>query len=524
MSKINRMPLLDYPVPELDVTLKEVDRVLQLILSSGQYNEFKRTLEQQGGLLEDAQQKLASSAAGQENWVTEKFKDGLLSCAGPIPTSTTVPVVMPMSRAQSCSQLQRAAAILWAAAKLYSEPLLLEGDVPLEHTQQSEVFAASRLPGRNQDALKVKCGTRKSACSCVNILQQSKSSVSNPLQVYPDSLHAIITCVGGVFPIEILQRSTGGSVAARSFTDIYNQLAKVVDRPRAGKENNPTAVCSLSALDRKTWASIREEILVKGGAAAASLGMSLMEGVECGVGNVYAQDQLAVTYLGKTDKVRIVLNGKGTFAQALEKLQQQLKVNLQIVMLLALRYAIACQMGALECLLTQGKTGQMNGETHDCAMSTSSGKTTVDSTTGMSSDYTLVIHGGAGEEMMHNPQVNDVIEFALQTALTLGSQVLQDNGGSLDAVQRAVEALEDCFLFNAGKGAVFNKDGKNEMEATIVDGNAMRSGSVACVQSVKNPIKAARCVMDKSPHSLIVGDGAEEFLQGLEEKGKNGQA
>lgn len=160
MSKITRMPLLDYPVPELDVTLKEVDRVLQLILSSGQYNEFKRTLEQQKGLLQDAQKKLASSAAGQENWVTDKFKDGLLSCAGPIATSTTVPIVMPMSRAQSCSQLQRAAAILWAAAKLYSEPLLLEGDVPLEHTQQSEVFAASRLPGRNQDTLKVKPGTR----------------------------------------------------------------------------------------------------------------------------------------------------------------------------------------------------------------------------------------------------------------------------------------------------------------------------------------------------------------------------
>uniref|UniRef100_A0A7N8XGM3 Uncharacterized protein n=1 Tax=Mastacembelus armatus TaxID=205130 RepID=A0A7N8XGM3_9TELE len=111
-----------------------------------------------------------------------------------------------------------------------------------------------------------------------------------------------------------------------------------------------------------------------------------------------------------------------------------------------------------------------------------------------------------------------IIEFALQSALALGSQVLQQGGRSLDAVQRSVEALEDCFLFNAGKGAVFNKDGKNELEATIVDGSAMRSGSVACVHSVKNPIKAARCVMEKSSHSFIVGDGAEEFLQGLEEK------
>uniref|UniRef100_A0A3Q3QE61 Isoaspartyl peptidase/L-asparaginase n=1 Tax=Monopterus albus TaxID=43700 RepID=A0A3Q3QE61_MONAL len=99
-------------------------------------------------------------------------------------------------------------------------------------------------------------------------------------------------------------------------------------------------------------------------------------------------------------------------------------------------------------------------------------------------------------------------------------RLLQHGGRSLDAVQKSVEALEDCFLFNASKGSVFNKDGKNDLEATIVDGSTLKSGSVACVQSVKNPIKAARCVMDKSSHSLIVGDEAEEFLQGLEEKEK----
>uniref|UniRef100_UPI003AAD9B97 uncharacterized protein n=1 Tax=Centroberyx gerrardi TaxID=166262 RepID=UPI003AAD9B97 len=249
-------------------------------------------------------------------------------------------------------------------------------------------------------------------------------------------------------------------------------------------------------------------------------GKDLMEGVECAVGNVYAKDQLAVTYLGRRDKVRMVLNGKGSFALVLEKLQESLKVNLKLVMLLAVRYAIACQMGALECLLQQGQAGQMNGEMYHSPGGPKTGNATVDSASGMSPDYTLVIHGGAGEEMMLNTKVVDVIEFALQTALTLGAQVLQQGGSGLDAVQRSVEALEDCFLFNAGKGSVFNKDGKNEMEATIVDGNAMNSGSVACVKSVKNPIKAARCVMEKSSHSLIVGDGAEEFLQGLEEKEK----
>lgn len=249
-------------------------------------------------------------------------------------------------------------------------------------------------------------------------------------------------------------------------------------------------------------------------------GSSLMEGVECGVGNVYAQDQLAVAYLGRSDKVQIVLNGKGSFALILNKLQENMKISLKLVMLLAVRYAIASQMGALEGLLQQGQTKNLIGGTYHCQESLKSGKSTTDSSSGLSPDYTMVIHGGAGEEIMLNTQVIGVIEFALQTALTLGSQVLQQGGRSLDAVQRSVEALEDCFLFNAGKGSVFNKDGKHELEATIVDGSAMRSGSVACVKSVKNPIRAARCVMEKSSHSLIVGDGAEEFLQALEEKEK----
>lgn len=249
-------------------------------------------------------------------------------------------------------------------------------------------------------------------------------------------------------------------------------------------------------------------------------GTDLMEGVECGVGNVYAQDQLAVTYLGKRDRVRIVLNGKGSFVLTLQKLKESLKKNLKLVMILAVRYAIAHQMGALELLLRQRQTEQMNGGKHHFPRSPDNNKTIVDPTSDKRSEYTLVIHGGAGEDMMLNTEVIGVIEFALHIALTLGSQVLQEGGKSLDAVQRSVEALEDCFLFNAGKGSVFNKDGKNEMEATIVDGNASRSGSVACIQSVKNPIKAARCVMEKSSHSLLVGDGAEELFQGLEEKEK----
>ncbi|XP_047427672.1 uncharacterized protein si:ch211-256m1.8 [Mugil cephalus] len=761
------MTLLNYPVPELDVTFQEVGRVLQLTLSPDLYPEFRSTLDQQRALLEEAQQELEANAADQENWVTRQFKRGLLSCTDPLPTSTALPVVLLPSKAKTCTQLGRAAALLWGAAKLYSEPLLLEGHTHMENTQQSEVFAATRIPGENQDRIKV----------------------------YPDSLHAIITCAGGVFPVDILWRpSTGGPVSARSFVDIYQQLAQVMSQPRAEKTSDAYAVCSLSALHRKVWAGIRDQVLERGGPAVTSLGLmessvltlcledrdapseladvlnavrlggggqspclryydkvvnmvvfkdavagmlfehsavdgmvaglvtervfhlseaadlnllhadsentsgsvnavksvcprslqfpldgvntpqqspdlkaahpvltfdvssypdvfctlrgqrglydawinfslqlslrqtlgesaanhmlvtpthmrhykhgrcdptytvtmhsrrlvgalaahilpnnttqlttdllrlfhtaflehkslirktksgrgvgphlaalrrslpsdnplkkfldpfgcpsvyltgtDLMEGVECGVGNVYAQDQLAVTYLGKKDKVRIVLNGKGSFALVLEKLQENLKMNLKVMMLLAIRYAIASQMGALECLLQQSQTEKINGEAVHCPNN-------VHTKSGQSPDYILVIHGGAGEEVMLNAQVMEMIEFALQTALSLGSQVLQQGGRSLDAVQRSVEALEDCFLFNAGKGSVFNKDGENEMEATIVDGSVRRSGSVACVKSVKNPIKAARCVMEHSSHSLIVGDGAEEFLQSLEKK------
>ncbi|KAJ7992125.1 hypothetical protein DPEC_G00275300 [Dallia pectoralis] len=775
------MALLDYPVPELDATLQEACRVLQLTLSSELYMKYKNDLSQQNKVLLDAQKNLVASASGRENWVTEQFKSRLLSCADPLPTSTAVPAVLPPSRAnKDSSQLERAAALLWAVAKMYSDPLLVEGAGPTERTQQSEVFAASRIPGKTQDEIKV----------------------------YPDSLHAIAICAGGAFQVTILQRSSsGGHTSPVPFPDIYSQVAHVLGQPKAAADKEPSAICALSALQRQAWSSVREEILRAGGEAAESLslmesavvtlsleqshppedlaetlnavrlggkpslryydkvanlvvfrdgtagmvfehsavdgmvaglvaetvwylsesltaelvqakavsngsaylnqtdsfsprplafplqgitrpeapisspntthpimtfdvpsypdvfatlrgvrslydawvsfslqlslrqilgesanghiivtpthmrhykhgrcdptysitaqsrqlmsalesctgpdnnprytstllqlfhvaflehkglikatksghgvgphlaalrgslspdnplksflepfgcpsiyltGKDLMEGVELAVGNVYAQDQLAVTYLGRRDRVRMVLNGRGSFATVLEKIQDKLKVNLKLVMLLAVRYAIARQMGSLEVLLQEGQAGRINGSTreeiHRCIGQRqdkirSNATLSSDIASNMRPNFTLVIHGGAGEEMMLNSNVVGVVEFALQAALTLGAHVLQEGGSSLDAVQRSVQALEDCFLFNAGKGAVFNKDGKNEMEATIVDGYGMNSGSVACVQTVKNPIKAARQVMEKSAHTLLVGEGAEEFLRGLE--------
>ncbi|XP_063075757.1 uncharacterized protein si:ch211-256m1.8 isoform X2 [Engraulis encrasicolus] len=249
-------------------------------------------------------------------------------------------------------------------------------------------------------------------------------------------------------------------------------------------------------------------------------GKDLMEGVECAVGNVYARDQLAVTYLGRKDRVRIVLNGKGSFAGVLDKLHASLQMTLKLVMLLAVRYAIAGQMGALECLLKEREELHINGGLEPKVSKGPNASGKAPQSREMKPDFTVLIHGGAGEDVSLNQKVVEVLEFALETALGLGAQVLRRGGSSLDAVERSVVALEDCFLFNAGKGAVYNKDGQHELEASIVDGSGSNSGSVACLRTVKNPVKAARKVMEKSVHSLLVGDGAEEFLQSLPENDK----
>ncbi|KAL1277747.1 hypothetical protein QQF64_024420 [Cirrhinus molitorella] len=766
------MALPDYPIPELDATLQEASRVLQLTLNPDQYQHYKTALLQQKDELQEVQEQLKKHISGRENWVTGEFKKRLLSCYDPLPNSTAIPSVLPSSKLKGeFAQIERATALLWAVAKLYSEPQLVEGDVPTERTQQSQVFASSRLPGKSQDELKI----------------------------YPDSLHAILTCRGGIFPIQILwQPSSGESLSPLPLNDIYTQLTHAMSHPAAALEQDPSTICGLSSLHRQAWHSVRMDIINAGGEAAVSLemmesailavslednpapadlanilnavrlgqkdgrclryydkvvnlvvfkdaqagmlfehsaldgmvaglvverlwqlsesantekintqtnglappsntgslypkplkmplegitmptqplssllqtsqsvmtfevssypdvfttlrghrglydawvnftlqlslrqtlgdtasslimvtpthmrhfkhgrcdptysttvrshqlvtalascigpdkvprytnelfrlfhlaflehknlikatklglgvgphlaalrrsmsqdnplkkfldpfgcpsiyltGSDLMEGVECAVGNVYATDQLAVTYLGRKDKVRVVLNGKGTFANILGNLKETLELNLKLVMLLALRYAIAGQMGAIECLLQDNEEKLVNGSSVDDAVKTIEQK---GHNKTMKPDFTLVIHGGAGEEMLLNQKVIGTIEFALQTALTLGAQVLFHGGSSLDAVQRSVVALEDCFLFNAGKGSVYNRDGEHEMEATIVDGNGKNSGSVACLRRVKNPIKAARCVMEKSVHSLLTGEGAEEFLDSLGEK------
>ena len=125
----------------------------------------------------------------------------------------------------------------------------------------------------------------------------------------------------------------------------------------------------------------------------------------------------------------------------------------------------------------------------------------------------IVIHGGAGviEPSKMTPEREASYRAGLSAALDAGYEVLDRGGTSLDAVIAAVRHMEDDPQFNAGRGAVLNQDGDAELDAAIMDGAGPRAGAVAGVRHVKNPIELARLVMDKSPHVLLVDDGAEDF-------------
>jgi beta-aspartyl-peptidase (threonine type) len=124
----------------------------------------------------------------------------------------------------------------------------------------------------------------------------------------------------------------------------------------------------------------------------------------------------------------------------------------------------------------------------------------------------LAIHGGAGVERGEmTPQIEAQARAALELALRNGHARLKAGKPALDAVTAAVTALEDDPLFNAGRGAVFTHDGRNELDASIMDGATLAAGAVAGVHRVRNPVLLARAVMEHSPHVMMVGDGAEKF-------------
>jgi beta-aspartyl-peptidase (threonine type) len=138
----------------------------------------------------------------------------------------------------------------------------------------------------------------------------------------------------------------------------------------------------------------------------------------------------------------------------------------------------------------------------------------------LNTKYVLVIHGGAGTilKSQMSPEKEKAYTDALNKALQAGNDILKDGGTAVDAVEACVRSMEDNPLFNAGKGAVFTNEGRNELDAAIMNGKTLAAGSVAGVTTIKNPVSAARAVMEKSPHVMMAGPGAEKFAkqEGLE--------
>ena len=131
------------------------------------------------------------------------------------------------------------------------------------------------------------------------------------------------------------------------------------------------------------------------------------------------------------------------------------------------------------------------------------------------SKIALAIHGGAGTILRSTmtPALEAEYRGGLEGGLREGWEILERGGPALDAVEAATCTLEDFHLFNAGRGSVFTHDGKNEMDASIMDGSRLKAGAVAFVKNVKNPIKLARLVMERTDHILLAGDGANRFAR-----------
>jgi beta-aspartyl-peptidase (threonine type) len=135
--------------------------------------------------------------------------------------------------------------------------------------------------------------------------------------------------------------------------------------------------------------------------------------------------------------------------------------------------------------------------------------------------WAIVMHGGAGviERSSMTSERDAAYRAGLDRAIHAAAKLLDANGSAVDAVEAGLRVLEDDPLFNAGKGAVFTADGKNELDAAIMDGKTLDAGAVAGVTRTKNPISLAKAVMEKSPHVMLIGAGADQFAAsvGLEQ-------
>jgi L-asparaginase / beta-aspartyl-peptidase len=129
--------------------------------------------------------------------------------------------------------------------------------------------------------------------------------------------------------------------------------------------------------------------------------------------------------------------------------------------------------------------------------------------------WALVVHGGAGviERQDLTPEQDRAYRAAMAKVANVGADILRKGGSALDAVEAAVKILEDDPLFNAGRGAVFTAEGRNELDASVMDGRTLKAGAVAGVTRTRHPISLARAVMENSPHVMLMGEGAEAFAR-----------
>jgi beta-aspartyl-peptidase (threonine type) len=132
----------------------------------------------------------------------------------------------------------------------------------------------------------------------------------------------------------------------------------------------------------------------------------------------------------------------------------------------------------------------------------------------MNTFYTLAVHGGAGTiKAGHDPAAEAPYHAALKGAICAGEDILASGGSALDSVIAAVRVLEDCPLFNAARGSVYNADALHEMDASVMDGRTLAAGAVAGIRTVRNPVLLARAVMEQSTCVLLAGEGAERFAR-----------
>lgn len=130
-------------------------------------------------------------------------------------------------------------------------------------------------------------------------------------------------------------------------------------------------------------------------------------------------------------------------------------------------------------------------------------------------NYALVIHGGAGvmDKKNMTPEMQNEYTAILNQVLQVGDSILANGGTCMDAIEKTIMIMEDSPLFNAGKGAVFTHDGIVELDASVMDGQSLKAGAIAGVRDIKNPIRVARAVMEKSEHVLLAGSGASQFAK-----------